>query len=245
MSRIFINNIDSYLGSILSDLFIRSVIGSLRDNGFIQSVDLHENEHYKVSGTLSSDSQPSSAFDVLFKPVEYGNLLSKVLVQDIIIYNIIEDPKQIVEAEFVVTKLHQNLESFKQSKTFILLSTCLTWAKTRPIDPEEPDGVFTEDDYRMRRTHPSFKEHIALEKLVTKLGRSNKTIFSTYILSSGVIYGHGDCLLHFLFKQAWLGVNINQGLPVFGSGQNHVPTVHVKDLASIVLNLVEFLPKPR
>ena len=248
MSRIFINNINSYIGSILSDLFVKTPIGSLRDDTFNQADDVHfsnDNLFYKVSGTVSYDSQPLPTYDVLQQPVSYGDLLSKVLEQDVIIYNITEDSKQIIEAEFIITKLHQNLESFKQLKTFILISTCLTWGKTRPIDPDEPDGVFTEDDYRMRRAHPAFKEHIALEKLVTKLGRSKKTILSTYILACGLIYGQGECLFHFLFKQAWLAGNIDHPLPIFGGGQNRVPIIHVKDLSSIVLNLLEFHPKPR
>ena len=248
MSRIFINNIDSYFGSVLSALFVKTVVGSLRDDAFIQPDDVtfsSENEYYRVSGTHNSSSPPLPILDVLYHPVDYGDLLSKVIQQDIIIYDITEDPKQIVEAEFVVNNLHQNLESFMQSKTFILISTCLTWGKTRPIDPDEPNGVFTEDDYRMRRPHPSFKEHITLEKLVTKLGRTKKNIFSTYVISCGIVYGHGECLLHFLFKQAWLGGSKNQSLPVFGSGQNRVPTIHVDDLSSIVLNIVEFNPKPR
>jgi len=40
------------------------------------------------------------------------------------------------------------------------------------VTQEEPDVPFTEEDYRRRRTHPNFSEHIKLEKLVTKLGKT-------------------------------------------------------------------------
>jgi len=37
---------------------------------------------------------------------------------------------------------------------------------------EEPDIPFTEEDYRRRRCHPNFKDHVALEKMVIKLGKT-------------------------------------------------------------------------
>jgi len=37
---------------------------------------------------------------------------------------------------------------------------------------EDPEVPFTETDFRRRRAHPNFKEHIAAEKLVTKLGKT-------------------------------------------------------------------------
>lgn len=72
----------------------------------------------------------------------------------------------------------------------------MTWARSKPVDPvrpcstpwegerlfytdflypllqDEPDIPFTEEDYRRRRCHPNFKDHIALEKLVIKLGKT-------------------------------------------------------------------------
>ncbi|KAI6648778.1 Adenylate kinase 7 isoform X2 [Oopsacas minuta] len=248
MSRVFINQIDSYLGSILADCICHTPIGSIRD----EILNLHSEDQvynpelfYQVSGTHCSTSLEDNISHDPQSPLDYNKLLPKILEQDVVIYNICDDINQILEAEFVVNTLHQNLDKFLKPKTFILISTCLTWAKTRPVDPDEPDGVYTEDDYRMRRSHPSFKDHLALEKLVTKLGRTKKSLFSTYVLCCGLIYGGGECILHFLFKQAWLGEFQGIQLPVFGNGQNTLPTIHVKDLVSIIINLVELHPKPR
>ena len=36
---------------------------------------------------------------------------------------------------------------------------------------DDPEAPLTEEEYRRRRPHPSFKEHHSLEKLVLKLGR--------------------------------------------------------------------------
>ena len=42
------------------------------------------------------------------------------------------------------------------------------------IIQEDPEIPFTEDDYRRRKPHPNFKEHISAEKMIMKLG---KTVF--------------------------------------------------------------------
>jgi nucleoside-diphosphate-sugar epimerase len=70
---------------------------------------------------------------------------------------------------------------------------------------------------------------VAVEKLVIKLGKTNKDKLSTYVVASGLTYGCGEDIFHFFFKAAWLGDV--PALPVFGNGQNIVPTIHIQDLA--------------
>jgi len=43
---------------------------------------------------------------------------------------------------------------------------------------DDPEIPFTETDFRRRKAHPNFKEHIAAEKLVTKLGKTVSFIWS-------------------------------------------------------------------
>ena len=71
----------------------------------------------------------------------------------------------ISETQSALDFLQQEAQHFIDQKTFILVSTCLTWLKTKHLDPEDPEIPFTEDDYRKRRTTPNFKDHIALEKV--------------------------------------------------------------------------------
>ena len=248
MSRIFINHIDSYFGAILAESFGSVPFGSIRDK-FYQSHDeeqiLDNQLFYQVDGTFSKFRIGDSDSNDTSPPISYDLLQIKIFEQDVVIYNICSDSSQIVEAEFAVNALHHDMEKFLNPKTFILISTCLTWAKTRSFDPDDPDGVFTEDEYRMRRSHPSFKDHLALEKLVIKLGRTKKSLFSTYVVCCGLIYGMGEGTLHFLFKNAWLSESNGIILPVFGNGQNHVPSIHVNDITSVLIHLVELQPKPR
>ena len=47
---------------------------------------------------------------------------------------------------------------------------------------DDPEIPFTEDDYRRRKPHPNFKEHISAEKMVIKFGKTVKKYFMLFIL---------------------------------------------------------------
>lgn len=47
------------------------------------------------------------------------------------------------------------------------------------LSQDDPEIPFTEDDYRRRKPHPNFKEHVSAEKTVMKLG---KTVSLSYLL---------------------------------------------------------------
>merc|ERR1719402_2189559 len=113
----------------------------------------------------------------------------------------------------------------------------MTWAKSKPVDPDDPEIPFTEEDYRRRKPHPNYKSHISAEKLVIKLGKTNKAKFVTYVVASGLTYGAGENIFHYLFKTAWHGQA--EALQCFGNGMNVVPTIHIKDLAAVIQNIAD------
>jgi len=69
-----------------------------------------------------------------------------------------------------------------------------------------------------------------------------KKYLSCYVVCAGVCYGNGEQTLHSFFKQAWLG---EQSLPIYGTAHNVIPLIHVKDLASVVLHVLDSKPKTR
>ena len=119
---------------------------------------------------------------------EDGAIQTAIMASDIIIYSIAEGEftqeaqttldflQQEIFKKKQIKNIHkkfktiflsncQEAQHFVNPKTFILVSTCLTWLKTKHLDPDDPEIPFTEDDYRKRRTTNNFKDHIALEKV--------------------------------------------------------------------------------
>jgi len=114
---------------------------------------------------------------------------------------------------------------------FILISTIMTWAHTKPLDPADPDLPFTEADYRKRKPHPNYKEHLRCEREVTLVKKiaNLRSKLRTLVICCGITYGEKEGLLHYLFKMAWQNAPF---LPVFGKGRNKIPLLHVRDLAA-------------
>lgn len=92
---------------------------------------------FKIYGTLKN-YQESKKPDFVKEIIRSSNkerLLEHLMECDVIIYDIIHDPEQVDEACWAISALHSELERIDKPKTFILLSTVLTWAKTKPADP--------------------------------------------------------------------------------------------------------------
>ncbi|CAH8659799.1 unnamed protein product [Heterobilharzia americana] len=158
---------------------------------------------------------------------------------DYIIYNIKDDHAVIDDALWMLDRLHDNLENFTAQKIFILISSVLTWAKSSFPDPNDPEMPFTDDDYLRRKAHSNYKEHILAEKSVVQQGKTNKLKLLTYVIASGVTYGEMENVLHYFFKAAW---NNEPFLQFPGDGHNIVPTIHLRDLTSILQSVMEMRP---
>uniref|UniRef100_A0AAR2LCB9 Nucleoside-diphosphate kinase n=1 Tax=Pygocentrus nattereri TaxID=42514 RepID=A0AAR2LCB9_PYGNA len=186
--------------------------------------------------------EKTSSTAVLSYTVLYRDeLLQRLMECDVIVYNISEDAEVTDEATWAVSALHSEMEHFRSPKMFILVSTVMTWAMTKPADPDDPEVPLIEDDFRRKRPHPSFKEQASAEKLVLKLGKTKKSKLSTYVVAAGLQYGMGEGVFHYFFKASWLGEL--SSVPVFGSGANITPAIHVYDLACIVQNIIDHKPK--
>lgn len=168
-----------------------------------------------------------------------------IIDSDYIIFDLTSNA---AEAQATAEWLHSQAESFNERpKTLIVISTLMTWAKTRTAanggdgeENAESSGALVEEDYRRRKPHPNFKSIWNAEKEIIKLGK--KSSFKTFVISPGLIYHGGDSIFHPFLKAAWSN---ERELVVFGDGSNVLPTIHLDDLCEIVTDVIEMAPLSR
>ncbi|XP_069671703.1 adenylate kinase 7-like isoform X4 [Periplaneta americana] len=280
--RIFLNNLDSYLGRYMSEFLSDQVFGGLKsqDEGEEQEPeDIEEEEkleedeenielnvkenaknetkeslknNYEIIGTVkNSEYRKTESIKSIIDSSNREEFLPIILKCGFIIYNISEDNSQISEAYWTMKAIEAQLDKMKEEEPkafeamkdirhFILISTIMTWALTKPIDPDDLEQPFVETDFRKRKPHPNYKDHIALEKEVMQMGKKHKEKFKTLVIATGVTYGKEEDILHAVFKMAWENP---PSLPVILPGKNLIPLIHIMDLASVLHNILEKFPK--
>ncbi|NXS02885.1 KAD7 kinase, partial [Oxylabes madagascariensis] len=248
--RVFLNHLDSYCGRSIGEYLSTCVVGATlegpdeeegNENGSDVELPTASEEVYEIVGTLSKPESTNPHFaKETYAVSSQEELLSHLLECEIVLYNITEDANQIEEATWAASALHNEIKTFAKQKLFILISTIMTWGNTKPIDPENPEAPFDDQYYRKRKPHPSFMDYINAERHVVKLGKTNKAKFSTYVVASGHQYGAEEDLFHYFFKLCWLGET--PAIPVFGDGNNIIPTIHIHDLAVVLQNVADHKP---
>ncbi|XP_037687842.1 adenylate kinase 7 isoform X1 [Choloepus didactylus] len=255
IQRVFINLLDTYSSGNIGKFLSNCVVGASLEEITEEEEEEDENKSaipdpssakfkegtFQIVGTLSKpeSSRPEFAMET-YSTTSREELLIRLLECDIIIYNITEISGQVEEAIWAVSALNEEVGHFEKRKIFILLSTMMTWARSKPLDPDDSEIPFTEEDYRRRKHHPNFLDHINAEKMVLKYGRNAKKL-ATYVVAAGLQYGVEGGILHTFIKAAWLGEV--PALPVFGDGTNVIPTIHVLDLAGVIQNIIDHVPK--
>ncbi|NXP41158.1 KAD7 kinase, partial [Leiothrix lutea] len=97
-------------------------------------------------------------------------------------------------------------------------------------------------DFRRRKAHPNFMDYINAEKHVVKLGKTvyfpSNQMFPFLALVNGSLF---FSLYSLYFQISWLGET--PAIPVFGEGDNIVPTIHIRDLATVLQNVADHRPE--
>ncbi|XP_049625880.1 adenylate kinase 7-like [Suncus etruscus] len=255
IQKVFINLLDTFSSRNIGKYLSNCVIGaSLEDiteeeeeedeskSGQLEPGSVKQKEGaFQVVGTVSQleTMQPEFATETYYG-ISREDLFLRLMECDIILYNISETAREVDEAMWAVSALNEEINHFEKRKMFILLSTVMTWARSKPLDVEEADIPLTEEDYRRRKNHPNFQDHINAEKLVLKLGKNVRKLV-TYVLTSGLQYGLEGGIFHTFFKMAWMGEV--PALPVYGDGLNYIPAIHILDLAGVIQNVIDHMPK--
>jgi len=144
----------------------------------------------------------------------------------------------------------------KDSVTFILISSAMVWANTQlgdlvePVAAEPADGgeppadgevaapsgpptAFSEKYWQSRTpvARSRYEQWKEMEQLVQTCFSLEGSQVKSYVVGAGILYGEGEETFTQLFKDAWLGIENHS---ITSPGTNHIPTVHVRDMARLV-----------
>lgn len=119
-------------------------------------------------------------------------------------------------------------------------------------DPEKGPELLTEDQYNRRVPHIEYMDWRDAEKAVAAAHHAGGLPLDTFVVFAGLPYGAGEFSLEPFFRQSWSAEPEQAGerpcLPVYGSGSQRVPMIHVRDLAVFIRRLLrcalEELPHP-
>jgi len=207
---IFVHRADSYIG--------RYVVSALISANYIVYGDQTENKSFSPKYNA-----PIPTFNKI------GSVNEAYALCNTFVFDIRNDTS-------VALQSFSRFEAATTKITIVLISSLMTWANT------PSSSALTGDDFRKRKPHPNFRSLYETELKATKLCRENPHV-EVYVLSCGIPYGEGEDMLFPLFKYAWnkkfytsFGVSDSlKGMPLIGNGNNIVPMIHVKDLASILV----------
>lgn len=165
-----------------------------------------------------------------FRRHEVDHIRRALLDCDIIVYELVDGIDEAISAIRLLSSTH-----LETPKRFVLVSSVMSWFETPLLqeDPNEDPEPLTEDQYNRRVPHAKYLAWRDVEKLC---GSVDSDMFRPNILFSGVQYGNGENVLNSIFKQAWcLG---EEGIPIYGSGKQRIPMVHVADCATMATKLL-------
>ncbi|KAM8832110.1 adenylate kinase 7-like isoform 3-T3 [Spinachia spinachia] len=243
--RLFINDVDRYSSMHIAEFLSTSRVGE--EDSEEDEAEAAGEAAFQIVGTVSPSSKDADGDFLLekYSSSTRDELLERLLQCDVVVYNISESAtqQQVEEVTWAITALSAEMENFKTRKMFILVSSVMTWAMSKPQNLEESDVLLTEEQFRRRRPHPDFRKHYNVEKVVLELARGKKSKLVGYVVASGLQYGKGENLFNYFFKESWLMQCAK--VPLFGKGTNHIPMIHVNDLAGVIQNIVEHKPKSR
>ncbi|RKP22033.1 hypothetical protein ROZALSC1DRAFT_26580, partial [Rozella allomycis CSF55] len=191
---VFINRINDPVAFSIGLLLSKTIVGSRKPQEDTEDV-ADGNVPYKITGTVVEKHNE----DDFCERKEFMPPTN---------FKILKEPTD--------ASLKDVLMESDRPKIFICISSVITWAKTK-IDAEEVDAILAEEDFRKRKAHPNFKDHLNLEKNISRCGK--KGPLKTY--------------------RAWHTV---EPLKCYGEGTNFIPMIYLQDLVQIVLEVIETKP---
>eukprot|EP00439_Symbiodinium_sp_Y106_P003396 s3152_g1.t1 len=110
----------------------------------------------------------------------------------------------------------------------------MVWSGTKP---EVAGAPLKDSDYLRRQPAEGsqYEQWKEMEDLVFSCFNREGSQVKGFVVAGGVLYGEGESIFVEMFKDAWRGV---QSHVVVTPGINKVPTVHVRDMARVVRQVI-------
>jgi len=259
--RIFINNVDSYVGKALcADL--RQVLD--KENRLIGTMTNDDCEvDMEILGTMGVKRIVSRK--------ERNQYLEDVLSCSLIVFDLhscnLADAEDVIK-QLKIAKLAKEVQTERgetkkeeRNVVFVLISSVNVWSKTKndripvleegeeeeeePVDGEEgaPPKIkktqpkeLTDSDLD-RRTPEQASAYEAWKYLeILTLSLSSRKEVRPHVIAAGILYGNGETTFNDLFKEAWLTKATHS---IMEPGDNYIPCVHVRDVARLTRVVVQ------
>ncbi|KAL5968981.1 Adenylate kinase 7, partial [Taenia solium] len=255
LPRIFINNLDTYVSGTLAQHLASCKPGQALEEE--DEVEEEEEERvvepdppkkpqltgYRVVGTISHPNALTPAF--VETTLNYENrrdFYEHLFECDCVIYDITSDVNQAEEALWVAKSLANDFQRIEKKKVFILVAHLLSWLRTKTDASEGSHPLYDEENHAKRTPHPLYRRQFAAERTILNLGKRHRKRLVTYVVGCGIPYGGPENIFEPFFLKAWMN---SRELEVYGTGENIIPTIHIKDLSKIVQAVFEESPRSR
>ena len=138
--------------------------------------------------------------------------------------SVLKDNKTVNESKI---SMKQNQSLMKQKKE----------EKEEEINPIYV--YYTDKDYLKRKPSSKYLDFKYIENEALSLNQ--KINVKSYVICPGVIYGYGEKTFYSIFRSALLGFPIEEIL--LDKNRNIIPTIHMRDLISIISKVIEKKPQ--
>lgn len=102
---------------------------------------------------------------------------------------------------------------------------------------------YTETEFAKRIPDNKYIQYKIIESQIIQLSQKNN--IKSYVICPGFIYGYGEQFFYDIFKSFYLNKPPSPALSYLLTSNNTVPTIHVKDVVTLIKRLIERKPQHR
>ena len=114
----------------------------------------------------------------------------------------------------------------------------------QPVIEEEPKKkiiYYTENEYNKRVPHAKYIQYKLVENQIISLNQKNNV--RAYVICPGVIYGYGEQFFYDICRTFYLNLPLSPSLSFLMNSDNTVPTIHIKDIITLIKRVIDRKPQ--